>query len=258
MSSETKILQFIDIPKFSNDLRLVILDYMYFRDVTKISNNNIPYWLRLGLHLEDDHLFFRITCHHPGFNRVLSSFGIYCEEKAIVEYNNLKNNICEKICFHWENIFTSCDDSDYQRLYTYCFTNQSTIVIEAQEKTIRYMGGRQAKLYDLRLCTIADAVFTQRDGDFLKTSYRWNYREGYIQHNSLESVRRNMRLYQQNAILHGVEWAENHSGWNAGCIQPGASRSRDDVVSTEYPIYSTEEEEDDIISTEKVENMDLC
>lgn len=137
-SSQSKLLQLINIPKFSDDVRLVILDYLHYRRVVPISINDKPYWLRLGPVMEDNKLFLQITAYDDNISHVLSSFGTYCEKKAIKEFDILQASISKQNSpLDWDRVFINERiELSFSEIcqsccrFTYCPHDQSTIMIE--------------------------------------------------------------------------------------------------------------------------------
>lgn len=111
--NQAQILSLIDIPKFSDDLRLLILEYMHARRVTKFIWHDKIYWLRLTPYLEDNKLSLQIVAHNDKTNILLSTFGTYCDEKAIHEYNTLRDDMPSPIPLEsWDRALFRCVPKD--------------------------------------------------------------------------------------------------------------------------------------------------
>lgn len=203
-SSLTKILHLIDIPNFSDDVRLVVLDYLHFRETSDVINNNISYRLRLSLGLQEDNLCFQITLYNSTFNRIVSSFGIYCEEKAREEYGKLKENISSQAVFSCEDsaISETCGFSTCHRLYVFCPKDNSTIMISGfTECDSRWHGIR---LYG----TNKNAIVSDIIGKYYMTNIIWDLRIGqhYRQEDTFDDTLGKMKFLQDLASQHGMTW----------------------------------------------------
>lgn len=206
MSSQLVILEIIDIPSFSNDVRLIILDYMYFREVTQITHNKILYYLRLGLGLQENELCFQITVYNEVSSNILSSFGVHCEEKAIQEYNTLKYNINNIPGLEWDShqLFEWSEDvrinncketragSDiYYHFYKFRAKEQCTVMIELSEIKDR-------SCYILKIYYIGtNDIYSTRIGDRIKTNYDWTGGVTFVGFLSGESARRHFLVHYQ-------------------------------------------------------------
>lgn len=189
-SSQKEILAFIDIPKFSNDLRLLILDYMYIRAVTKLKDDLGHYYLHLNTGLIDNKLCLQITVSNDTLNYVISTFGTYCEEKAIREYDCLKMCISNISITHWGQVFidesssfwpksaryyrysscpTGSDRSDtvIYRRYAFCPADGSTTMIQ-----LRVNDSDWNNYWRIRLYFIKD-VEISRDDKHVRIDLNW-------------------------------------------------------------------------------------
>lgn len=221
-SSQTKILSFINISCFSDDLRLIILDYIYFRCVTKIPD--FPeYYFRLNIVLENDKPQMQITVSNNTCCYVVSSFGLYCQEKAFIEYNRLINDI-SSIDFDqiFINVNKEVDHNIYCR-YAYCPTDGSTIMIRMKFER----GDSELRLYFM------DTHKTIRIGDCLQTSITWKSHVEIIPYyvGQSEKLKKKIVPYQLLASQHGKQWK------NYATTQ--MYKSREEILSESFWIGCT-------------------
>lgn len=138
-----RILSHFDIPKFSDDLRLIILDYMYYRHTHKMTRNESNCWFRVGPHLINDQLCLQIMFYTDTESHIVSSFGLYCENLAIVYYNNISRifHLSDTNPLDWHNLISQVMARSYYvfyAVYAFCHNDQSTIKITmVVEKTIK-------------------------------------------------------------------------------------------------------------------------
>lgn len=199
-SIQTQILELIHIPSFSDDVRLIILDYVHFRNVTKFKEGGVYYYFRLGVSLEDDKLCLQISIYKNNFYRMISSFGIQCEEKAIQEYNTLLCSIPNFQSIYDNKVFICAADDDYvyYRRYAFCPSDESTIMIRLHAHR------RELSVVNVTLYFM-ETIETQHYGCSIHTNIVWT---AYGRHNryyfeNMEHLQPHMLVYQQLAIKHG-------------------------------------------------------
>lgn len=211
LATQAKILSFIDISQFTDDLRLVIFDYMYPRRVNYITQDEKSYCYRLGPHLQDNQLFLEIIAYTKNFSRVLSTFGTYCEQKAIHEYESLRkdisNNISFNISFDWETCFFTRrvfgNNMVFHHLYAFCLDNQSTIMFQIDAQPQIGFGTRFIH-YSLRnSTTVWDEI-----KNCVKTEYYWSSGRGSRQYGSIADAMSDTIAFHKNALKNGSELNE--------------------------------------------------
>lgn len=131
-TNQTQILSLINIPIFSDDLRLMISDYVYFRDGTQITQKGETCWIRLGPHLVDDKICLQILFYTKTESHVVASFGVYCVKEAISYYNDYVKTIkITKLLksLNWLDVINRMMKEQYYIFYAFCPTDLSTIRI---------------------------------------------------------------------------------------------------------------------------------
>jgi hypothetical protein len=195
-STQTRILSLIDIPQFSDDLRLVILDYMHPRYTVRVTLGGLLYWIRLGPSLKDNQLFLEIVAYNFGFSFILSTFGTYCQEKAINEYNYLINNISKISPFNWNQVFMTVyqqyDHLISYSLYAFCPDDQSTILFQIQQQK-----NERQNFPPCRLC------FYQQKED---TKHFWRSTNYALDSFAFDVANRDMRRCHQLTLIYGSGW----------------------------------------------------
>lgn len=226
-SMESQILDFIDIPRFSNDLRSVVLRYMYHRHITMI--NTTGTFLCLDVHLENKELSLRITINDNKFSRVLSSFGTYCDEKAINEYNKIKKHILNNTSsvVNWktdrvlftdyvefngnEYVFHSIDDIErssatFHCLYAFCPDVKSTVWVQ-----IHHIKGLDNAIELSYHYTDSTSVFETTQGPGIRYEWKSNNSTCNWAYRDIEETIVQMLTFYQLILLHGSKWHEHHS-----------------------------------------------
>lgn len=206
LTTQAKILAFIDISQFTDDLRLVIFDYMYARRVTYIAYDGGSYCLRLGPCIENGHCFLQINTHTENFDRVLSTFGTYCEQKAIYEYDIIRNDIISNISFDWMTcLFTKKDIEKHEiiyNLYAFCQDNQSTIMFQVEQNTVF---GIMLKHYYVTECV---TVFDEMS-KCVTTEYYWQSGQGARHYTHIKETLEHMIAFYKNALKNGSKLNEH-------------------------------------------------
>lgn len=200
--SQTRILSFINIHCFSDDIRLLILDYLYFRGITKLSNEYANYYLRLGVGLESDKLCMQMTVYDHTSSYVLSSFGINLEGKAIKEYNFLKEYIPTLRLMNWDQVFMNSIGKIpgfHHRRYAFCPKDESTIMIQ-----LKIIAGYfiEIHLYSIH------KIETKRIAKCIRTHITW--KSEFVHHSPFseksEEHKKQIINYQKLVSEHGNNW----------------------------------------------------
>jgi hypothetical protein len=193
---QTKIINLLDIPQFSNDLRLVILDYMHPRRVKKLEVNNKTHWLRLGPHLENNKLSLQIIIYDDSVTHRLSSFGLYCDQKAIHEFNNVSLTSpdkqteidLDKILFSGSMTHQT---TQYHCRYVVCPISQSTIMFLIKH----YVGWSGVELRE---------YYIESDKYEWKS---WHFEKDY---SDFEHARTRLLFLYQLALTYGKDWYKHY------------------------------------------------
>lgn len=207
--NQTQILAYIDIPILSNDLRLIILDYMHSRYISKIDINHQTYWLRLGLHLENkpnasptdldkNTLSFQIVLYNDMCNKMLSSFGTYCEEKAVYEYNSLKNNMPSDLDHVVFGGSIPPDEILFWCLYAFCPEDESTTMFRIRKH-------RHDDHFLLRAYVFGGTADGLKGG----TEYLWKSWPHIKKHYDLKEATSHLICSHKLALSYGYKWKSN-------------------------------------------------
>lgn len=202
MTTRTQILSFIEIPTFSDDIRGIVLDYMHSNCSADIVIGAITYKLSLRPGLEDNKLCLQVVVHGSTYSRVMSSFGPECEEKAIQEYTNRKNNTGYTSYYVNDLIFNELpsEKTSYGRLYAFCPEDLSTIMIEIVPRNAHPWGWvlRLYSMKEIQACSMPMS---------LRTDIKWVSFLEYIappHYESFDVMRKNLLAYQQVASKRGI------------------------------------------------------
>lgn len=216
-SLKTRILNTICIPSFSNDVRGLVMDYLYFRFATKIEYNGQTNWLGICPGLRRGKLCLFIVLQNATSRGVLSSFAIDCEEKALEKYTQFKGRLAHST-FHLEPPFdeTLLSLTNYC-LHVFCPEDQSTIML-----TIDYIEHRRTKrsdydephyTYNLRLHSI------KRDDDrtyiteekHLRTYFTWKSQRCIPGHRDYAHAEEKLIFCYKLAAVNGAMWEKYDS-----------------------------------------------
>jgi hypothetical protein len=212
LSIQKAILQYIDISTFSDDLRLLILDYMHPRIISLLTCEGMNYSFRLSPYLENKQLSLCIIicCHHLGISRIISSFGIYCEEKAIHEYNTFNTKITRisphEIFLKPIDFVAEGDFPDgsllYKSLYAFCKDDKSTVMFQVQKR--KYLTTYKLKYYTTTdNITMFDAV-----NNCYGVRYHWKAGSGSYEYYRFEDAIEKMVEFYQLVMTWGSKWHE--------------------------------------------------
>lgn len=209
-SSLVKILSLIDIPKFSDDIRFMILDYIYPRRVTKLNLDGIVYLVRLGPVLERDKIYLQITAYYNDAEHVLSSFDTYCDKKAMNEYKTLLRNISYIAPFNWEPAFMTSlqpnSDFAFYSVYVFCLDDESTVMFQITQKSRVLKGEHMYQLYFYRLEKDEKDLFA----DPSTTIHHWTSRPYVRRHFNFDVIKKDLIDCYQLALKYGSNWNEHY------------------------------------------------
>lgn len=218
--NQKRLLEIIDISTFSNDVRGIILQYMHENLISKITLNVLPYSLHLGPHIVNNHLCIQITAYDDTYHHMLSSFGIDCEAKAVMEYNTLKDKLLNHhytkhlgyaaLTFSanptsWEKVIFGEMLSDgysyYYHLYAFCPNSQSTIRFRILQHTHNPFNiGFWAYTYD-HDTSGAGKEYSEFD---------WSNTEGQMEFELFEDARAQMKICHELASIYGTQWHKHY------------------------------------------------
>lgn len=218
MSSRAKLISFIDIPAFSDDVRGFVMDFLYFRDVTKLILMDKEHYLSLGIDLEKGKLCFKITVYNNDFNYTLSSFGTDCESVAIKEYQVFKNYLSsttfitklidtsdgKKVVIDWNQVYLTHHirvASCIYRRYAFCPVDESTSRIDHEviqfPSEVRALGIFRIHFYE--------GIIPVEPGE--RKAHVWHNEIEHLLNYSDESgkLKKYMIIYQNLVIRYGKQ-----------------------------------------------------
>lgn len=203
--NQKQLLSQVDIPKFSDDLRGIILNYMHFQETIKTTKDGKCCWLRLGPYLENNHIHLQLDAYDETVTHSLSSFREDCEAKAIHEYNKLKNNLHDVIHLEWDRVFfrdtiASSLGTFYSR-YVFCPSDQCTILFQIKQHSFILTDFQLRTYYNTESFPIFDNVENR-----IGTKYCWQS-DCYMQIvDDFKRVAKRVAHCSQLARKYGSKW----------------------------------------------------
>lgn len=198
--NQNQILSHLDIPNFSNDLRLIILDYTCFRKTTKITKHERTCWIRLGPHLINDQICLQMTFYTDTDSHILSSFGLYCEDSAKTYYNTFVETLLSNVeHLTFDSLINQMMLGFYYNVYAFCPHDQSTvlIIIPAQLNSL------YPEVYFYCTTSTMSKLKSRKSWDYVDTGNSV-YSSRYV-HNKIEDAIKYITRYYDIATRYGMK-----------------------------------------------------